>query len=70
MLETARKHSPSNPQIHLLLIKLYSYLGAMDFCTELYNNLSIKHIQIDTLGSVGVVKKGCDYWRGCGYLGF
>ena len=50
MLETARKQSHTNPQIQLLLVKLYGYLGAVDFCTQLYNSLSIKHIQIDTMG--------------------
>lgn len=51
-LEAARKQSRTNPEIQLLLWKLYSYLGAVEICTQLYDSLSIKHIQIDTIGLV------------------
>ena len=50
LLETARKHSRTNPMLQLLLWKLYAFLGAVEFCTQFYNFLAIKHIQIDTIG--------------------
>ncbi len=50
MLESASRQSRTNPQLQLLLIKIYGFLGAVEFCTRLYNSLAIKHIQIDTLG--------------------
>ena len=50
MLESAQKQSCTNPQIQLLLIRIYGYLGPVELCTQLYNSLSIKHIQMDTLG--------------------
>ena len=54
MLEAASQQSRSNPQILLLLMKLYGWLGAIDQCTQSYNRLSIKYIQIDSIGWVGV----------------
>ena len=36
--------------MQLLLWRLYAFLGPVEFCTQLYNNLAIKHIQIDTVG--------------------
>ena len=50
MLEAAHQQSKSNPQILLLLMKIYGWLGAIDQCTQYYNKLSIKYIQVDTIG--------------------
>lgn len=50
MVESAQRKSTSNPQILLLLLKIYGYLGAVEYCTRLYNSLALKHIQVDTLG--------------------
>ncbi len=49
LLEYAKK---SNPQISLLLMKLYGFLGATEFLTDLYDELYVKHVQIETLGFV------------------
>lgn len=40
--------------IKMFLMKLYCYIGAMDACTELYEALAIKHIQVESLGQVGI----------------
>ncbi|XP_019853381.1 PREDICTED: N-alpha-acetyltransferase 25, NatB auxiliary subunit-like [Amphimedon queenslandica] len=50
MLKAANQQSSSNPQILLLLMKLYGWLGAIDQCTQSYNRLSIKYIQVDSIG--------------------
>lgn len=49
-LETAKKHTQTNPQLSLLLLKLYAHLGVAESCTRLFNSLAIKHIQLDTIG--------------------
>ena len=49
MLEYSKK---ANPQIPLLLMKLYSHVGATEFITSIYDELYIKHIQTETLGYV------------------
>ena len=47
LLERARN---SNPQIALLLMKLYGILGANESITVLFEAISIKHLQIETIG--------------------
>jgi hypothetical protein len=50
MAENASMVSPSNHQIKLLLLKLYSFIGASKQCSNVLLTLDIKHFQIDTLG--------------------
>lgn len=50
MAETAISNSPSNHQLKLTLLKLYSLIGASKQCSEVLLSLDIKHFQIDTLG--------------------
>lgn len=50
MTETASLNSPSNHQIRLLLLKLYSLIGASKQSANVLLTLDIKHFQIDTLG--------------------
>jgi len=50
LLEFAHSKSPANPQILLLLIRLYSVLGAGSLAMRAYNKLNVKQIQGDTLG--------------------
>ena len=40
----------SDAQIAVLLMKLYGYLGATEPITEIFDSISIKNIQIETLG--------------------
>ena len=47
MLEEAKQ---SNPQILLLLMKIYGFLGVAEFIPDLFDELAIKHVQIETLG--------------------
>lgn len=50
MMEQAIVNSPSNHQLKLCLLKLYSFIGASKQCSNLLQLLDIKHFQIDTLG--------------------
>lgn len=50
MAEIAVANSPSNHQLKLTLLKLYSLVGASKQCSEVLLSLDIKHFQIDTLG--------------------
>lgn len=50
MAENAISNSPSNHQIKLILLKLYSLLGASKQSSDVLLALDIKHFQIDTLG--------------------
>jgi N-terminal acetyltransferase B complex non-catalytic subunit len=52
ILEYAYSKSKANPQISLLLVRLYSYLGAGSLALRAYLRLGIKQIQGDTLGFV------------------
>jgi hypothetical protein len=47
LLERAKN---SNPQISLLLMKLYGLLGGVESITELFKEVSIKHLQLETIG--------------------
>ena len=47
MLEYSKR---SNPQISLLLMKLFGYMGATEYITDIYDGLFIKHLQTETLG--------------------
>ena len=49
MLEFAHTHSKPNPQILLLLTRLYSQLGAGSLAMRAYGRLGLKQIQGDTL---------------------
>ena len=49
MLEYARSNG-TNHQFMLLLMKLYGHLGATECITVLFQALSIKHLQMDSLG--------------------
>lgn len=50
MAENAVANSPSNHQLKLTLLKLYSFVGASKQCSDVLLSLDIKHFQIDTLG--------------------
>ena len=50
LLEFAHVKSPVNPQILLLLIRVYSYLGAGSLAMRAYKRLNLKQVQWDTLG--------------------
>lgn len=50
LLEFAHKNSPANPQILLLLIRLYSFIGAGSLAMRAYKRLNLKQIQLETLG--------------------
>uniref|UniRef100_A0A6G1SB13 N-alpha-acetyltransferase 25, NatB auxiliary subunit n=1 Tax=Aceria tosichella TaxID=561515 RepID=A0A6G1SB13_9ACAR len=50
MAENAAINSHSNHQIKLLLLKLYSFIGASKQSSNVLLALDIKHFQIDTLG--------------------
>lgn len=47
LLEGARN---SNAQISLLLMKLYGLLGGAESITDLFKEIAIKHIQLETIG--------------------
>jgi len=49
ILEFAHTHSKPNPQILLLLVRLYSQLGAGSLALRAYGRLGLKQIQSDTL---------------------
>jgi N-terminal acetyltransferase B complex non-catalytic subunit len=49
ILEYAHIRSRANPQISLLLVRLYSQLGAGSLAMRAYNRLGVKQIQGDTL---------------------
>lgn len=42
----------NNPQISLLLMKCYGMLGASESITDLFEAVSIKHLQMETIGYV------------------
>lgn len=49
ILEGVRNHST---QKSLLLMKLYGHLGVTEAITDIYNSITIKHIQTETLGFI------------------
>ena len=49
LLERAKN---SNSQMALLLLKLYGMLGGIESITELFKEISIKHLQLETIGYV------------------
>jgi N-terminal acetyltransferase B complex non-catalytic subunit len=49
LLEFAATTSKANAKIQLLLIRLYSWLGAGSLAMKAYRRLNIKQIQVDTL---------------------
>jgi N-terminal acetyltransferase B complex non-catalytic subunit len=50
LLEFAHSKSKANPQILLLLIRLYTVLGAGSLALRAYKKLGLKQIQTETLG--------------------
>lgn len=52
ILEFAHSKSPANPQVLLLLVRLYSVLGAGSLAMRAYTKLNLKQIQSETLGYV------------------
>ena len=50
LLEHARSMHSINSQILLLLMRLYGYIGAAEGITDVFETLSIKHLQMETLG--------------------
>lgn len=50
LTENAVTNSPTNHQLKLTLLKLYSFVGASKQCSKVLLTLDIKHFQIDTLG--------------------
>ena len=50
LLEYAKNNKSSNPQIMLLLMKLYGFIGAAEGITNVFESLNIKHLQMETLG--------------------
>ncbi|XP_065334806.1 N-alpha-acetyltransferase 25, NatB auxiliary subunit isoform X1 [Cloeon dipterum] len=50
ILEHALNHSPSNFHFKLLLLKIYSMIGAGNAAQSTYELLDIKHMQLDSLG--------------------
>ncbi|XP_062615343.1 N-alpha-acetyltransferase 25, NatB auxiliary subunit-like [Saccostrea cucullata] len=49
-LQRGSKNCPANFQFKVLLIHLFSLLGAYGPCQQLYESLEVKHIMNDTLG--------------------
>lgn len=52
LLEYAASNSKANPELSLLLIRLYQIMGAGSLAMRAFNRLGIKQIQLDTLGYV------------------
>jgi N-terminal acetyltransferase B complex non-catalytic subunit len=52
LLEHAASNSKANPELSLLLVRLYQSLGAGSLAMRSYNRLGVKQIQGDTLGYV------------------
>lgn len=50
LLEYAASRSKVNPEIMLLLVRLYSFIGAGNLAMRVYKRLRIKQVQFDTLG--------------------
>lgn len=50
LTENAISNSPTNHQLKLMLLKLYSFIGASKQSSEILFSLDIKNFQIDTLG--------------------
>lgn len=52
LLEYAHSKSPANPQVLLLLVKIYTSLGAGSLAMRAYVRLNLKQIQNETLGYI------------------
>ncbi|KAJ8975262.1 hypothetical protein NQ317_008828 [Molorchus minor] len=52
LLENLLKNSPSNFHAKLLVIRLYHTLGCGLSAHDMYNNLDVKHLQLDSLGYI------------------
>ena len=48
LLEKALAHSPYNPHLKLVSLYIYSRLGAASKSLELYKELGVKQIQLDS----------------------
>lgn len=51
-LQKGSKNCPANFQFKVMLIHLFSVLGAYGPCQQLYDSLEVKHIMNDTLGYI------------------
>jgi N-terminal acetyltransferase B complex non-catalytic subunit len=65
LLEHSRGQKTANPQILLLLLKLYGFLGAAEGITGIFESLSIKHLLMETLGYIPL-----RYLQASGSFGF
>lgn len=52
ILEHAFYKSPSNHQFKILLVKLYNSLGLSKAAHKIYEQLDVKHVQLDSMGHV------------------
>uniref|UniRef100_A0A6A7FX51 N-terminal acetyltransferase B complex subunit MDM20 homolog n=1 Tax=Hirondellea gigas TaxID=1518452 RepID=A0A6A7FX51_9CRUS len=52
ILEAAVASSKANFQLKLLLLQVYNMIGASGSCSNCYESLEIKSVQLDTLGNV------------------
>lgn len=50
ILEHAFEKSPSNHQFKILLIKVYNSLGLSKAAHKIYEQLDVKHVQLDSIG--------------------
>uniref|UniRef100_A0A8C5PD91 N-alpha-acetyltransferase 25, NatB auxiliary subunit n=1 Tax=Leptobrachium leishanense TaxID=445787 RepID=A0A8C5PD91_9ANUR len=50
LLEEGLSTSQSNAQLKLLMVRIYSFLGAFEPAMDLFASLDAKHIQYDTIG--------------------
>ena len=53
ILSRAETASPSNAQIKILMLKLYSWLGSVTPVTDMFNGIGAKHIQVRPPGWEG-----------------
>ena len=60
LLEKALAHSPYNPHLKLVSLYIYSRLGAASKSLELYKELGVKQIQLDSCPFVilDILRKG------------
>ncbi|KAJ8977006.1 hypothetical protein NQ317_018376 [Molorchus minor] len=61
LLENLLKNSPSNFHAKLLVIRLYHTLGCGLSAHDMYNNLDVKHLQLDSLGYITLRKVTNDW---------
>lgn len=63
-LEKCLESSPSNHSVKLLLMSLYSYIGAVSSNQRVYESLDVKYIQNDTLGYMATtLASSCGHYQ-------